>query len=303
MTPGFTLRDEGTPTASAGLVNGPPAPVPVGVVVREATASTLVLDWVAGSGGRLLAQPAAYDRATRAGPGGHAFLWVNAADVAAGMAWLGERPATLVASTPAGHVFAAGGQTFLFDARGLLVRAEDLDTGSALVAAGQAMGTPFPAEAEASPGVRARAPLALPFAAIDPPGARSAADEALLEVRCAGSVDNVLGGTEEAWPCGAWTAHGGFGIVAEVAFPVLASGSIAATYFDAAGDYAAVDCASPLPATSPESVTCAVVIYREWVLTGSHGVRARATFGHCLNPLTLFRCPWQHASIVHGHVS
>lgn len=71
-----------------------------------------------------------YDLATREGttPGRHAVLFVTPGDVAAGLAWIGDRPATYVGLTPAGHQFTAGGANYYYDAdTGYLHRAEDFD--------------------------------------------------------------------------------------------------------------------------------------------------------------------------------
>ena len=71
-----------------------------------------------------------YDLATREGttPGRHAVFFVTQADVAAGLAWIGDRPATYVGLTPAGHQFAAGGASYYYDVdTGYLDRVEALD--------------------------------------------------------------------------------------------------------------------------------------------------------------------------------
>lgn len=292
MTPGHTLHLQGSPAAS-GAAGG--AAFPFTVVVDEVTPESVTFHW-AFPGGSLLVQAATYDRATRIGPGGGSLLWVNPEDVEAGVALFGARPGVLVLSTPLLHQFYADGQNLFFSAdTGLLLRAEDLHTGGALLTTARGMGVRLASTDDAAQTVAFAYADPVPIPTTPPvPGYSETATRL-----CEGRVHDAFGGAQGCDPQGYWVwADHSAALMG--GFPLLGTGLVRATISDVYGDVKTLECRALRPATSALDLQCAATPGRA-TLGGVLTVRFEAAFTHCLNPLSLFSCPWQaHVQLTGG---
>ncbi|MEA3202061.1 MAG: hypothetical protein QOE90_3489 [Thermoplasmata archaeon] len=301
MTPGFTLSFTATPGATTTV--DPSAPTvsgsfPVTFIVASVTSSSVTFDELQVSTGGKLVQQITYDRASRMGPDGGSILWINPSDIAAGSANFDGRTATLLVNTPAVVEFSDGQADYYFNAvTGLLERGENLFTGSSLSATGVALGIVPAADNTAVTTIRVALPIALPLAAtpVTPPGGVSAQSAGDVQRSCSGQVTtSVFGGTDScsmSW----FTAYGDFQVQAYVDYPLLGQGTISGHIDDsiswALGSYVSWTCTAGSPALSSSDIACTASGSRSFI-PGPQFPKGNAQFSYCLNPVTLFSCPW-----------
>lgn len=305
MAPGHVLQFQAG-TASDGTQGS----YTFDVVVHAVDASTITFDFIAGAPPKI--QQITYDRGTRTATNGagHAWLFINQADIEAGGAFIGGEYAAM---TPLSNValvqFSTSSQNYHFDARtGLLVFAQDAGSGSSvnLIASAPGILTP-PPDNEPAPTVTVTPAIVsaelVAGAAAEESEDASAAVIRFIRIPCSGTSSlKPLGVTQTC--SGTFHVNGGFTIKSpEVWWPLLADGTISVTISDWIGTYYVAGCASVLPATSGNSVACSGGAVRSVVGGGEHTVNVRANFGHCLNPLTLFGCPWTWNTIIDGEIT
>lgn len=288
-----TWMDSGITFALAATLGAPEDPTTAGagstpflVVIHEVTSASVTLHWVPALDNASIVQAATYDRASRIGPGGGALLWVNQADLDAGHALIGETTAYVTLRTPTFAQFNAGSLNFYYSTlTGLLIRAEDINTGSSIVLADHLAGTTMAATND--PRVRTLAHVRRwsPDVLLDQP--HPATDD---KVPCAGLVSGPLGGKMDCW--GWFWATRPYDLEFYTDFPFLGIGEITITVSDALGAHTHVRCTSVGAAVDP--VMCDRFDLRSGgaYAHGIHFVDVHAGFSHCLNPLRGFTCDW-----------
>ena len=298
MEPGMTLSLQATlgatldPEAAAAAATE----APLTVVVHAVDDGSITLDLIH-AGTDLVVQQATFSRASRSGPGGFAVLWVDDADVAAGQAWIGDRLAILVMSTPAFHLFASGGQNFYYDSVfGLLLRGEDLDSGSVLALTGMAQGVVPTPTAQGSPGTVGATPSAAapvePLPLLSSPQAaqaEAAAGNWGIIVACTGKTTGVLGGSYSC-PTATFNMEDRFSVYEDGALPYLGAGTMTSTLSDAFGVYRTTTCRATLLVSTTGPAGCTATLHRSVVERGTHTVSIGAQWSHCLDAFTGFSC-------------
>lgn len=261
------------------------------------------------------------------GSAAYSFLWVNPEDVARGHAIFGYDDAQLVSSTPAGSLFVGQQGVYSFGPDGYLVEAQGLASGSILSLAGATiLVAPAPTFSPSQPQSVTLSSPARDFDIdhvgpnwLDPRQAAQHIEEILSltktndpRVVCGGTIDDPLGGVGGFITIG--NPLGGAGSCTEpfqvatsptavygnVSFPGLDTGHITGSLENANGQvYYSKTCTASVPATNTNIVGVAdlrpacsegpVAVPRG---NGAHQLVVTASFDHCLNPATQFRCPF-----------
>lgn len=281
------------------------------VIVGAVDSSSITFDFVAGAPPKV--QQITYDKTTRSASNGagSAWLFVNQADINAGGTFIGDEYAAVTPlSNPALVEFSTATKDYFFSAvTGLLVAAQDEGTQStiALIASAPGLVAP-PADNDGSGTVQALTVGVVPGSPTVVPvgGGVSPHITRFLQIPCEFRSGyptlKPLGVTQTC--SGQFNVNGGFSIPSPDAWwPLLADGAITMTISDSLGTYYGAGCTSVLPATSGNAVACSGGTLRNFVFGGVHTVNVRANFGHCLNPLTLFGCPWAWYTYMNGEVT
>ncbi|MEA3202062.1 MAG: hypothetical protein QOE90_3490 [Thermoplasmata archaeon] len=261
------------------------------------------------------------------GSSAYSFLWVNPSDIAAGSATFGYDNAQLVASNAAGSVFQGERGIYTFGPQGYLVSAQSLVTGSVLSLTGATIGvgvaSPFPPSSPQTVTTSNTAhdfnPGQGPLSPTDPlPFVQRVVDALELKaippdpsVGCASTIDDPLGGFGGIIVGNPLGGPGqctqDFSITttatvtrSDVVFPALATGQITASLENPAGQvYYSTTCTADLPADGLNVVgvlnlnpACGGAPSPASRAQGNHVLVVTASFDHCLNPATQFRCPF-----------
>lgn len=307
MTPGFTLAYAATPGAFTTV--NPTQPTvsgtfPVTFVVAGVTGTSVTFDLVEAGVGSTLVQQVTYDRATRLGPEGGSLLWINPSDIAAGQADFAGRTAILLVNTPALVEFSDGQSDYYFNAvTGLLTRGENLFTGSSLTATGAALGVVPAADNSGQATVAATIPVALPVEAspVPPPGGVQAQGFGEVQRSCRGQVTtSPFGGTDSCGMSTFW-ALDAYQLQPYVLFPTLGQGTVSGSVADVLGVYATWSCTASSPVLTSSDIGCVSAQSRPF-FPGPQFPKGQARFNYCLNPLTLFSCPWETGFTATGDV-
>jgi hypothetical protein len=299
MTPGFTLNFVASPGATTNV--DPSAPTvsstfPVTIVVAAVAGSSISFDYVQAGAVQLSVEQVTYDLASRMGPEGGSILWINPSDIAAGQADFAGRTAVLLVDTPAVVEFSDGQRDYYFDPNtGLLLRGEDLFTGSALVASGTALGVVPSTTPDTSPTITVTSTLHPLFW-----GGDLHTSTSHFETSCGGSIDESEFGGFQHCPMDSFFEHTPFHAYIVAQFPKLGQGTIALPIQNEQPDLAEFTCTSTKPALTADDVYCTATSNGYAFTQPEFFPRASASFSYCLDPLTLFSCEWSAQLIADG---